>query len=137
MADPIRVQLRRTKGWRMPPNTVSVARPGKFGNPFPVIPGIRDAASAVRAFRAVATGTPSLFRHGVLRVARGNHGRGEAALAELVAAIPALRGKNLACWCRLDQPCHADVLLELANPGEERERGHGEPVGAKGTQDHV
>lgn len=27
----------------------------------------------------------------------------------------ALRGKNLACWCPLDQPCHADVLLEIAN----------------------
>lgn len=26
-----------------------------------------------------------------------------------------LRGKNLACWCQLDQPCHADVLLEIAN----------------------
>jgi len=26
-----------------------------------------------------------------------------------------LRGKNLACWCALDQPCHADVLLEMAN----------------------
>ena len=26
-----------------------------------------------------------------------------------------LRGKNLACWCPLDQPCHADVLLEIAN----------------------
>jgi len=29
--------------------------------------------------------------------------------------IAPLRGKNLACWCALDQPCHADVLLELAN----------------------
>ena len=26
-----------------------------------------------------------------------------------------LRGKNLACWCPIGQPCHADVLLELAN----------------------
>jgi len=26
-----------------------------------------------------------------------------------------LRGKNLACWCPLDKPCHADILLELAN----------------------
>lgn len=26
-----------------------------------------------------------------------------------------LRGKHLACWCPLDQPCHADVLLEFAN----------------------
>lgn len=25
------------------------------------------------------------------------------------------RGKNLACWCKLDSPCHADVLLKLAN----------------------
>ena len=31
--------------------------------------------------------------------------------------LPELRGKNLACWCPLDQPCHADVLLELANSG--------------------
>jgi hypothetical protein len=27
-----------------------------------------------------------------------------------------LRGFNLACWCPLDEPCHADVLLEVANP---------------------
>ncbi len=26
-----------------------------------------------------------------------------------------LRGKDLACWCPLDGPCHADVLLEIAN----------------------
>jgi Domain of unknown function (DUF4326) len=32
-----------------------------------------------------------------------------------IAARVHLRGKNLACWCRLDRPCHADVLLELAN----------------------
>lgn len=29
-----------------------------------------------------------------------------------------LRGRDLACWCPLDQPCHADVLLELANAPE-------------------
>lgn len=28
--------------------------------------------------------------------------------------IEELCGKDLACWCPLDQPCHADVLLELA-----------------------
>ncbi len=26
-----------------------------------------------------------------------------------------LHGHDLACWCPLDQLCHADVLLELAN----------------------
>jgi hypothetical protein len=31
---PVRIQRKRTKGWKMPPNTVSVTRPGKWGNPF-------------------------------------------------------------------------------------------------------
>ena len=92
---PIRVQLSRQKGWRMPENTVSVARPGKWGNPFCIgedIPGMAgvpmDREDAVQYFR--------LFHARTLPVAQ-------------------LRGKNLACWCKLDQPCHADVLLELAN----------------------
>lgn len=38
------------------------------------------------------------------------------------ADIAELRGKNLACWCPLDQPCHADVLLELANMADEAGR---------------
>jgi Domain of unknown function (DUF4326) len=29
-----------------------------------------------------------------------------------------LAGRDLACWCPLDQPCHADVLLEIANQPE-------------------
>ncbi|MCC3292383.1 DUF4326 domain-containing protein [Arthrobacter sp. zg-Y1110] len=29
-----------------------------------------------------------------------------------------LKGKNLACWCALDRPCHADILLEIANANE-------------------
>lgn len=29
--------------------------------------------------------------------------------------VSALRGKNLACWCQPDQPCHADTLLRIAN----------------------
>jgi hypothetical protein len=37
----------------------------------------------------------------------------QEALREKAGAV--LRGRNLACWCPLDQPCHADVLLELAN----------------------
>jgi hypothetical protein len=34
---------------------------------------------------------------------------------ELMAALPELRGKDLACWCA-PEPCHAEVLLELADP---------------------
>jgi hypothetical protein len=33
----------------------------------------------------------------------------------LVASLDELRGRDLACWCPLDEPCHADVLLEIAN----------------------
>jgi hypothetical protein len=38
----------------------------------------------------------------------------------LLNALPALRGKNLACWCKPRDPCHGDVLLEIANAGRDR-----------------
>jgi hypothetical protein len=89
---PHRVQLSRRKGWRKPENTVVVARPSRWGNPFSVDVYGRDAAVA-------------MFREYALDVL----GR-DRIVAELA-------GKNLACWCRLDQRCHADVLLEIANGG--------------------
>ena len=102
MSKPIRIQLSRRAGWRKPPNTVVVARPSKWGNPFPVAKskgdlrkaGIApDAATAVDRFRSHLLSQPALV---------------SAARAEL-------RGRNLACWCKLGTPCHADVLLEVAN----------------------
>ncbi|ULQ47442.1 DUF4326 domain-containing protein [Flagellatimonas centrodinii] len=98
---PQRIQLRRTKGWRMPPNTVKVARPGVFGNPFRVTED-RSHAEAVSAFRTWLT-------------VDGCEAGMPEQKAALLTALPALRGANLACWCPLDQPCHADVLLELSN----------------------
>lgn len=92
---PVRVQLSRRKGWRMPENTVSVARPTKWGNPFRV-DGNMTRGEAVEMYRTLA-----------------EFGEGLA-----VHAQAELSGKNLACWCPLDQPCHADVLLELANKDE-------------------
>lgn len=103
-----RIQLRRTKGWRMPENTVKVTRgPGmRFGNPFPV--GVEgpfgrtavDAEGAVGFFRA-------MLRDPEIRAAAGYPSDAEIRRD--------LAGRGLACFCRLDQPCHADVLLELAN----------------------
>ncbi len=91
---PKRIQLSRKKGWRMPPNTVSVARPTKWGNPVKVgDPGYPSSEDAVRWYREHIT-PQSLM--------------GKDAAVEL-------RGKNLACWCKPGQPCHADVLLEIAN----------------------
>lgn len=116
MPEPVRIQRKRTKGWRMPENTVYVGRGSKWGNPYAVLNG--DAESAVRKFRSLFEGKPSLLRHKILGIASGRPGFGEAALLEMKLALPELCGKNLACWCPLDQPCHADVLLELANAGE-------------------
>lgn len=89
MTAPLRVQLRRTKGWRKPPNTVSVARPSPYGN--------------------YAGSTRQQFEDDLAAMSNADK-------AFFMDRVAELRGKNLACWCRLDQPCHADVLLELANP---------------------
>lgn len=108
-ARPKRIQRKRTKGWKMPPNTVSVTRPGKFGNPFTVkaywaagYSGSSEVAAqhCVDAFRAWMTG-------------KNHWAHGDAALRR-PPDVSELRGKNLACWCAVGTPCHADVLLELA-----------------------
>lgn len=114
MTTPQRIQLRRTKGWRMPPNTVNVARPGPWGNDWVVW---RDdgqwlVTSNGRCHHPVETkeeGIAYAVAEHAKEIERsvGFYG-GATLLAEL-------RGKNLACWCKPGQPCHADVLLRLAN----------------------
>lgn len=90
---PERIQRKRTRGWKMPDNTVYVGRPTQWGNPFPVDKTTSGEESV------------SLFRTYVL--GRISNGTGYP--------LQPLRGKNLACWCGPDERCHADVLLELAN----------------------
>lgn len=120
MADlpiPRRIQLSRAAGWRMPENTVKVDRSTKWGNPFkPGKPSafsggrpVQDARHAFVLYRAVAPDNEPL----------------------VTAAHGELSGKNLACWCSLCDlhrdgkpfgvdcivcaPCHADVLIQIAN----------------------
>ena len=94
---PKRIQRKRTKGWRLPPNTVCVDRTSRYGNPHYVgycqtcgVEHTRD--EAIAEFRAEC-GDPEVIER----------------IREHLA------GKDLACWCKLDEPCHADVLLEIAN----------------------
>ncbi|NKT31597.1 DUF4326 domain-containing protein [Rhodococcus hoagii] len=103
-AVPKRIQRKRTKGWRMPEGAVYVGRPSKWGNPF-TANGDRDQATG-------------LFREYVDRAPTGDGlwGRRDETAHETIRRE--LAGKNLACWCPLDQPCHADVLLEIANAAE-------------------
>jgi len=104
---PKRVQLSRAKGWRMPANTVKVDRTTKWGNPF-VVGRDGTRAECVDLFTKLLAGYVCMTKgdpaasEKYLYMARGGHGN--------------LTGKNLACWCPLDAPCHADVLLRLANP---------------------
>lgn len=95
---PHRVQLSRKKGWRMPPNTVKVSRPSKWGNPFRIGFEVLTAADAKREYLCFLAGG-SKFK----------------TLREKLGDVRKLKGKNLACWCKLGDPCHADVLLEVAN----------------------
>ena len=98
---PIRVQRRRTKGYRLPPNTIYVGRPSRYGNPFDW--RLSSQAKAKEKYRRwLAIG----FQSGAIT---------EQQIRE------DLGGYDLACWCPLPAPgepdlCHAAVLLEIANP---------------------
>lgn len=113
---PHRVQRKRTKGWEMPPNTVYVGRPTLYGNPYlvtkppPMWPKGNPwgRGEAVRLYEVMLAGGWRLRRRPGFVIV-------ETAMREL-------EGKNLACWCPLDVPCHADVLLQYAN-------AHVDPLG--------
>ena len=111
---PRRIQRRRVKGWRMPPNTVSVARPSRFGNPF-TIDGAIEAGYLAEQAPEMAVSAFAFWLYGDIV---WQPERYAAQRERLLAELPKLRGKNLACFCSLDRPCHADVLLELANAPE-------------------
>jgi hypothetical protein len=111
MTAPVRIQRKRTKGWKMPDNTVYVGRPTIWGNPYKT----DRVASDVQRYRKAMCEPLTLARHQILSITPGNQGRGIGRFAEARVRLDELRGKNLACWCSLDQPCHADVLLKLAN----------------------
>jgi len=112
---PQRIQRKRTKGWRMPEGAVYVGRPTIWGNPFTH----PDPAKAVAAYGDLIGGGERCFsiEPGGLQFARDRHPSTlHWAYADFVREyLPQLRGRDLACWCPLDQPCHADVLLRLAN----------------------
>ena len=107
---PQRIRLRRTRGWRMPDNTIKVDRTTVWGNPFIVGKPMNPKMSAKWGF-----------------VVTGYHARDpfdavqhfEIALRLHPGAIAAVRqrlaGKQLACWCKPQDPCHADVLIKVAN----------------------
>ena len=114
MNSPKRVQRKRSKGWKMPPNTVYVGRPTKWGNPYKV--GEPFNMSIAGGGHDGKTHTYLFDQDNAVLFYKIN-----LSFKIMDAAKKELKGKNLACWCPLVDkngdkvPCHADVLLELAN----------------------
>ena len=100
----------------MPENTVSVARPTIFGNPFRREAAIESEYATEATWRAFVV---ECFSDWMSPTQQGRDWwqgpQSDRQKSAILAGLPKLRGKNLACWCALDAPCHADVLLELAN----------------------
>lgn len=117
---PERIQRKRTKGWRMPPGSVYVGRPTIWGNPFPV--GEEVQITVCGGEFAMIDLTPEMavacycdLLNSRLSYQDCDHPDDRAYVDGWHEALRRLRGRDLVCWCPLDQPCHADVLLEVAN----------------------
>lgn len=96
----------------MPAGAVYVGRGSHWGNPWrvgdPLMTEAPDGRGAIRGQEFVITPdlAVALYRAAFTPdIREGRH---------------LLAGRDLVCWCPLDQPCHADVLLELANGGEDK-----------------
>lgn len=125
---PERIQLRRTKGWRKPEGAIVVSRPSRWGNPFRIYHGhsligppwsvARETWTHILADQCV-TGyitSTDMSADQPVRVFRDLLAvRQRDEPDRLAEWIEPLVGHDLACWCPVDQPCHADVLLEIAN----------------------
>lgn len=121
---PKRIQRKRSRGWKMPEDAVYVGRPTKWGNPFSI-----DAAIEAGYLKSPHDPLANLFIVDVFRDWLSKVGtwwqssEADERRRVFLESIPELRGKDLACWCALDKPCHADVLLELANASPTPQNG--------------
>lgn len=112
MANPVRLQLSRKRGFNLQALSmatnglpaVNVARPTKWGNPWKVGDPFYNAET-MRTRRSPMTAEEAVHRYRKLECV----GPRSSEIAR------ELRGRNLACWCKPEAPCHADVLLEIAN----------------------
>ncbi|PFG19852.1 DUF4326 domain-containing protein [Serinibacter salmoneus] len=123
MTTPKRVQMTRQRPWRAEdPDAVIVDRRTKWGNPY----RIEEMRSRLERIAAELE-TPNTLdpRELVVEAFRADlrHGPDSAwwwygphmQILRILSDLHELAGRDLACWCPLSSPCHADVLLELAN----------------------
>lgn len=97
-----RIQRSRARGWRMPEGAVYVGRPSRWGNPWRL--GSLNIAHQPDGSAWTAEDVTRWYRQLI-----------QAEFDLDPSLLAPLRGRDLVCWCPLSAPCHADVLLELAN----------------------
>ena len=114
-----RIQRKRTKGWRMPSNTIYVGRPTKYGNPFRLIDGMMFYYCVNRTILSpwiiydngkndyMYEDVIGFYKMWIMEKLTDEIG------LPPVPDIEELRGKDLACWCKPMNYCHVDVLIEL------------------------
>jgi len=129
---PVRIQRKRTKGFNLQAESkkingleaVYVGRGSKWGNPVKVIEDVKipfgdkvysvfDIPNqfALNSYSHTETGYKEAVKFCV--VLYKNYIK--HAIKTKALNISELKGKNLACWCGLDEPCHGDILLKIVN----------------------
>jgi hypothetical protein len=108
-----RIQRKRTKGYRQPPNTKYCGRPTKWGNPFLVEE--LGAEEAVRRYKECILNNTMCYVYFYEIKASVQYDR----FKWMAENLEQLRKYDyLSCFCPLDQPCHVDVLIRLLNEKE-------------------
>ena len=116
-----RIQRKRTKDYSQPLGTIYVGRPTKWGNPFKLTPdGWIMYKSENRTllnpwiYWSVSGGftMKDIIELYELWITDQLHYKSDV---RVPPDPKELRGANLSCWCPLDKPCHADILLKYAN----------------------
>lgn len=114
---PIRIQRKRTRGWKLPPNTVCVTRGTKYGNPFKVGGYFKmgKGENGMAWLQCLIDENYGFTKILTNQMAVDWFEKYISLYPFKKDELNRLRGKNLACWCKIGSPCHADVLLEISN----------------------
>lgn len=118
MPRPVRMQVSRKAGFKLQDASRAlnglpaklVTRPGPWGNPFSIDEVATTYGLDRPAAQAKAVAMAADWLRGTLdpSLSPGDRPTRDTIRREL-------GGHNLACWCRPGTPCHADLLIELAN----------------------
>lgn len=118
----MRVQRKRTKGYKLPKNTVCVSRPNKWGNPMKLVgdtiyidAGYRRKVLDKWVILCEMSDIDDMldFYFHIIRGTQFNDKDLQYWSDKFSTYdIEELRDKNLACWCPLSDRCHIDIILK-------------------------